>query len=196
MADGPLFSQEITIPSTGVTRLSMVGGSPSGRGDMAKGYVLPPSYGILHLFSPHNAPEILQCTASVYGYQNHPVDAVSLPGAVTIDVPASVEIQGPPGTRILLQVWPTFATKTRGAKRSLFKAAGAGILSGPVPLWADVWDFGGGADVTFYRDSTLAVPTGFFVGSAPLIGMTVPSGSGFFQTANVAAALALMFRQQ
>lgn len=192
----PLYSIEITIQDNRRARIANVGGPSNNPNLEAKGYIIPPSYGILHLFSPHNAPEILQCRATILGYQNHPIEEISLPGQVMIDVTATVEIEGPPGTRILIQVWPTFAMNSRGGKRSYLKENGAGVLAGAVPLWADVWDYGGGADVTFYRDSTLAVVTGFFLGTGPLVGMSIPSGSGYFQTASVTPALSLIFRQQ
>lgn len=170
-----LYTQQISIPSSGVLRIGTIGGEPyewipdenKNLQQTQVGYMLPVRVGVLKVKGFTDA--IFDCVANVSGYSDRPISNVRLPGSIIVELPCGVTITGPAGTQVIVEAWKVDSIgNERGASRSA--VVGVGI---PIPIWAESFDIFQSGVATFVDSSaaTVAVITG------PAIGASIPSGA-------------------
>ncbi len=202
-----LYTQALKIPDSGTIRIGEIGGEPyekvmvptqpDGKPalmNMQVGYMLCPRVGFVKIDTVDDDDNnIFLCRASVRAYDNRPIDNFKVPGQVYTELPCSVVITGPPGTRLIVEAWHVISVgNERGAARS-HVGDNAGI---PVPTWARTVDFSG-SDSTgsaTFRNAA-AVIVGVITGQH-IVNFTIPDGAVTVDISSTSSLATIVFRQQ
>ena len=185
-----LYTQQLTIPDSGVIRIGTIGGSPDivePNGNRSQiGYQVKPRIGIVRWDSVSGKdPRLLDIVATIEGYAGRLIGGCSSPGQVYVEFPCSIKLTGTPGTPVIVEAWAIDSAWTRGARRSYY---GAGVYN--VPQWASSFDLSDGATATFRDNASNIVG----VVAGPVTSFSTPDKT---ETVNLVGATAtLVLRQE
>ena len=189
------YTKVTVIPETGKARFGIVGGSGiiEHEGLAAQvGFEQPVRKGVLWVNSLEEKTALIrQCRVKLFGYNNRPIEESACPTRIIVELPVSVEIEGPPGLQVVLGAWTVETVgNERGAHRSHW-----GQGTQPIPNWGRVvdWNPSTGATLVF-RDHTNATVGQLSSTAGAVVSFTIPEGA--VSAEQTGSDSLLVFRQQ